>query len=183
MLRGANASTLGANTLGGAINAVTPTGRTAPGGLLRFEFGADGFARWQASYGAASGPFDAWFSYTGLTDDGYRDHASGRSTRFNANAGYRWTDQLETRVYVTYNTIFQQIPGAVSHDAALNAPRRAATANLIGDYQRNIESLRLGTRTAWRAAGGRAGRRRDQLRAAGAGSPDLPVHRPAQRKT
>lgn len=150
VLRGANAFTLGANTLGGAINAVTPTGRTAPGGLLRFEFGSDGFARWQASYGVASGPFDAWFSYTGLTDDGYRDHASGRSTRFNANAGYRWNDQLETRIYVTYNNIFQQIPGAVSRDAALNAPRRAATANLTGDYQRNIESLRLGTHTAWR---------------------------------
>jgi iron complex outermembrane receptor protein len=154
VLRGANAFALGANTLGGAINAVTPTGRTAPGGLLRFEFGSDGFARWQAAAGAASGPFDAWFSYTGLTDDGYRDHSSGRSTRFNANAGYRWNDQLETRIYATYNTIFQQIPGAVSRSAALAAPRRAAPGNLSGDYQRNLETIRLGTRSTWRPAEG-----------------------------
>ncbi|HEY4250794.1 MAG TPA: TonB-dependent receptor [Roseomonas sp.] len=150
VLRGANAFMLGANALGGAINVVTQTGRSAPGGLLRFEFGADGFAQWQATYGAASGPFDAWFSYTGLTNDGYRDHSAGRSTRFNANAGYRWNDQLETRVYVTYNNIYQQIPGSVSRAAALNAPRQAAAANLAGNYQRDIESLRLGSRTAWR---------------------------------
>src|SRR3546814_10629295 len=36
--RGANALSMGGSTLGGAINAVTPTGRTAP----RFEFRLDG---------------------------------------------------------------------------------------------------------------------------------------------
>ncbi|MGX9964897.1 TonB-dependent receptor family protein [Roseomonas sp. F4] len=148
--RGANAFTLGANTLGGAINFLTPTGRTAPGGVVRLEAGSDGFARSQTSYGYAHGPLDAWASISGLTQEGYRDHSAGRSIRFNGNTGYQWSGQAETRFFAAYNNIWQQIPGSVSRDAALNRPRGAAAGNLRLDYQRNIESTRLGTVTAIR---------------------------------
>jgi len=150
VLRGANAFRLGANTLGGAINAVTFTGHALPGVLLRTEGGADGFARGQAAWGGAGKNWDAWASFTGLTQEGYRDHSAGRSARFNGNLAWRWSEIAETRIFAGYNSIRQQIPGAVSRDQALAAPRAANPANLRGDYMRNIESLRLGTVTAIR---------------------------------
>jgi iron complex outermembrane receptor protein len=154
VFRGANAVALGANALGGAINAVTPTGRTSPGGLVRLEAGSSGFIRGQIAYGLESGGSDAYISVTGLGSEGVRDHSAGRSYRVNANVGTRSTDDVKTRVYLTYNNIFQQIPGAVTRASALDTPRAAATANLLGNYQRNIESTRLGSITTWRVQEG-----------------------------
>ena len=150
VLRGANAFPLGANTLGGAINAVTFTGRALPGALLRGETGSWGLARGQAAWGRAAGSWDAWASITGLTQEGFRDHSAGHSARFNGNAAWRWSDDAETRLYLTYNNIWQQIPGAVSRQQALSGPRATNPANLAGNYMRNIESWRLGTITAFR---------------------------------
>ncbi|MBR0655032.1 TonB-dependent receptor family protein [Plastoroseomonas arctica] len=152
--RGANAFALGANALGGAINAVTPTGRTSPGGLVRLEAGSNSFVRGQLAYGYANGASDAYISVTGLGSEGVRDHSAARNVRINANVGYRITDDVETRVYVTYNNIFQQIPGVVTRGSALNTPRVAAPANLLNNYQRNIESTRLGSITTWRVQEG-----------------------------
>ena len=150
VFRGANAFMLGANTLGGAINFVTPSGRTAPGALLRGEAGSWGFARGQAAFGIEHGAWDAWGSVTAMTQDGYRDHSAGRSYRVNANAAHQWSDMAETRVFAAYNNIWQQIPGSLTRQQALTTPRMANPANLRGDYQRNIESTRIGTVTAIR---------------------------------
>ena len=58
--KGANALRYGANSLGGAINFVTPTGRDASPFEARFDAGSFGFVRGQASTGGVSGPAD-WF--------------------------------------------------------------------------------------------------------------------------
>lgn len=154
VLRGANAFALGANSLGGALNFVTPTGRGDPGALLRGEAGSHAFARAQASYGVVADAFDAWSSATGLYQDGFRDHSAGRSRRFNGNLGWRWSPDAESRLYLGYNHIRQQIPGAVPRAQALANPRAAFADNVLNNFQRNIESLRLGTRTAFRPAEG-----------------------------
>ncbi|WP_207537333.1 TonB-dependent receptor family protein [Sabulicella rubraurantiaca] len=154
VLRGGNAFALGANTLGGAINFVTPTGRDLPGGLLRFEGGSFGMLRGQIAYGASSGPVDGWVSGTMRREDGFRQHSKSDSGRMNANAAYRWSDNAETRIFLAYNAIAQQIPGTVTRSEALQTPRRANATNLALNYQRNIESYRLGTRTAVRVAPG-----------------------------
>jgi iron complex outermembrane recepter protein len=155
VLRGANAFPLGANTLGGAINLVSPTGRLAPGALLRAEAGSWGFFRAQAAYGAATERADAWIGGTRLTQEGYRDHSAGRSWRLNGNAAARWGGGVaETRVFLAYNDVFQQIPGAVARQAALRNPRAAAAVNEALNYQRNIRSTRVGTITALRPRDG-----------------------------
>lgn len=156
VLRGANAFPLGANALGGAVNLVSPTGRLSPGTLLRGEAGAWNLLRGQVAHGAATDRADAWIGATSLYQEGYRDHSAGRSYRVNGNAGLRWgpDGQAETRIYVNYNDIWQQIPGAVTRSAALSAPRAAAAANLAGDYQRNIRSTRLGSITTLRPQDG-----------------------------
>ena len=150
VFRGGNAFALGANTLGGAINFVTPTGRDAPGGQVRLEAGSFGFFRGQIAYGAAQGPFDGWISGTGSRQDGYRQQSRGDAGRMNLNAAWRWNDNAETRVFFTYNGIWQQIPGAVTRTSALSNPRAANPVNIALNYQRNIESFRTGTRTAIR---------------------------------
>src|SRR3546814_3488279 len=68
--RGANALSMGGSTLGGAINAVTPTGRTAP----RFEFRLDGGSfstiRGKAAAGFATARGDAYVALTTDNSDG-----------------------------------------------------------------------------------------------------------------
>jgi iron complex outermembrane receptor protein len=152
--RGGNAFWLGANTLGGAVNFVTNTGSSSRGFTARAEGGSYGFARGQLAYGGVFGPVDAYASYTNGYDDGFRQHSSGQQRRLNANVLYRWNDQVETRVVFGYNNIWQEIPGAVSRQAALRAPKRPLAGNEALNYQRNIESYRLGTITAFRPAEG-----------------------------
>ncbi|RVT98938.1 TonB-dependent receptor [Rhodovarius crocodyli] len=152
--RGGNAFWLGANTLGGAVNFVTNTGSSARGFSARAEGGSYGFARGQLAYGGVFGPVDAYVSYTNAYDDGFRRHSSGQQRRLNANVLYRWNDQVETRVVFGYNNIWQEIPGAVSRQAALRAPKRPLANNEALNYQRNVESYRFGTITSIRPAEG-----------------------------
>jgi iron complex outermembrane recepter protein len=156
VLRGANAFTLGANTLGGAINFVSPTGRLAPGAPVRGEAGSWEFARGQLAYGVATEQADGYVTGTALTQQGYRDHSAGRSYRLNANAAVRWGpgEQAETRVFVAGVDVWQQIPGTVTRSQALTDPKAAAPINVANNYLRNIRSLRIGTVTAVRPVEG-----------------------------
>ena len=154
VLRGGNAFGLGGATLGGVLNFVTPTGRSDPGAVLRGEAGSYGYRRAQAAYGVASGAWDGWASLSTLSQDGFRRHSSGDSRRFNGNLGWRITEDVETRFYYGYNHVEQRIPGTVTRTQALADPRRAAAGNLLLDYQRDIESNRVGNRTTWRIAPG-----------------------------
>jgi iron complex outermembrane receptor protein len=105
-------------------------------------------ARGQVAHGWAEGAHDAWASFSGMTQEGYRDHSAGRAYRLNGNTGWQWADNAETRIFIAYNNIWQQIPGAVTRSQALSNPRAAATANLVGNYMRNVEATRIGTVTA-----------------------------------
>lgn len=154
VFRGGNAFALGANTLGGAINFVTPTGRDRQGSMVRLEAGSFGLFRGQLAHGVVSGPFDGAISITGARQDGYRRHSGGDSARVNMNLGWRVNDDIETRLFFTYNSIRQDIPGALTRAQALSNPRQAAAANLALRYARNIESLRIGSRTAVRLGEG-----------------------------
>lgn len=150
VLPGAAAFRLGANTLGGAIDFITPTGRDSPGALARIEGGSGNYLRSQLAYGLASGPFDLWASGTTARQDGLRQHSTGESRRFNGNLGWQWGNDAETRIHATYNNIEQQIPGTVTRAEALANPAAPNATNARLNYQRNIESLRFGTRTAIR---------------------------------
>ncbi len=151
VLRGGNAFPLGSAALGGAINFVTNSGVSSPGGAARLEGGSDGFLRGQAAYGVVSGPYEGYFSNTYTQQNGYRHNSAGQANRFNANAAYRWNEQVETRVIVSANNIWQQIPGAVTRVGALNGRRTPASANEVNNQQRNLNTLRLGTITTIQA--------------------------------
>ena len=145
--RGANALRFGSSTLGGAINGVTPTGRTAEGIYLRGDIGSFDNLRGLVSAGVAADRVDVWGAVSVDSSDGDRDHARRRSLRFHGNAGLALTDSITTRLYASYNNIDQQLPGALTREEALTTPRKANAASVAGDQARDIESLRIQSRT------------------------------------
>ncbi|WP_315763589.1 TonB-dependent receptor family protein [Bradyrhizobium sp. SZCCHNS2005] len=148
--KGANALQFGANALGGAINFVTPTGRDASWFDTRLDAGAFGYLRSQVSSGGANGPADYFVTGSAWRQDGYRDHSWGNGERASANFGYQFSPEFETRFYLNANTVRQRIPGEVTKDGALDSPRTAATANVVNDWQRNIDTVRIANKSTIR---------------------------------
>lgn len=149
--RGANALRFGSGTLGGAINGVSPTGKTSEGLYLRGDGGSFSTYRALASFGVTADRGDAWAAISYDNSDGDRDHAERNSLRFHGNTGLRITDNIENRTYVSINNINQEIPGALNLATTLAAPR---TGNFAGDQARDIDSLRMQNRTRFSFARG-----------------------------
>jgi iron complex outermembrane receptor protein len=142
--RAANALRFGGSTLGGAINGVTPTGRSQPGIDLRVDGGSFDSVRGKIAAGLAQGNGDGWLALTGDSSDGDRAHAHRTSVRLNANAGLQLSDKIATRFYMSGQSIRQQLPGALSIDTVLTRP---LTGSVADNQQRNIDSLRIQNRT------------------------------------
>lgn len=152
--RGANALEYGAATLGGAINFVSPTGYTAPPLDLRVEAGSDAYRRAQVAIAGQSGAADGYLSLTGFAQDGYRDHAQQETYRLFGNAGYRFSDNLDGRVYLTHVDTRSELPGSLTLAEARDNPRAAAPANVSNDQRRDFRLDRLAGKLAWTPADG-----------------------------
>jgi iron complex outermembrane receptor protein len=150
VFKGGNALQFGANSLGGAVNFVMPTGRDASWFDGRIDAGSFGYLRAQAASGAAFGPFDYYVTGAAQRADGYRQHSWGNSERASTNFGYQFSPDFETRFYVNANMVRQRIPGEVTKDGALNSPRTAAPDNVTNDWQRNIDTLRVANKSTLR---------------------------------
>lgn len=148
--KGGNALRYGANSLGGAINFVTPTGRDPFANSASLDMGAFGYRRLQASAGGVNGPWDGFITASTQSADGFRDHSYGEATRVSGNVGYQFSPDFETRFYLNANTVRQRIPGTVTKDSALNSPTTAAAGNVALDQQRNIDTVRLANKTTIR---------------------------------
>ena len=148
--KGANALQFGANSLGGAINFVTATGRDPFPNGVSVDMGAFGFKRLQANAGGANGPWDGFVTAATQASDGFRDHSFGSSTRVSGNVGYQFSPDAETRFYFNANEVRQRIPGTVTKQSALTNPEAAAPANVANDQQRNIDTVRVANKTTIR---------------------------------
>lgn len=154
VFKGGNAMRFGANALGGAINFVMPTGYDADHVAARTDIGSFGFRKFSASSGGVSGPVDYFIAGTWQEQDGFRDHSWGESVRGSMNVGYRLSENAETRFYINANSVDQRIPGSVIREAALTDPKTAAPNNVLHDWQRNIDTLRLANKTTVRLSQG-----------------------------
>jgi iron complex outermembrane receptor protein len=143
--RGANAFRFGGTTLGGAINAVTPTGRTRPGVNMRVDGGSFDTVRGLLSYGTTGKGWDGWVAVTGDRSDGDREHAHRDSLRAHGNFGLSLSDTVQTRFYVSAQHIDQELPGALTNDTIFDRPK---TGSFFGDQKRDVDSLRLQNRTS-----------------------------------
>jgi iron complex outermembrane recepter protein len=154
VFKGANAMRFGANSLGGAINFVMPTGYDSDLFGARVDVGSFGFHKLSASSGGVYGAADYFITGTWQESDGFRDHSWGESVRGSMNVGYRLTENVETRFYINASDVDQRIPGSVTREAALTDPKSAAPNNITGDWQRNIDTLRVANKTTIRLAPG-----------------------------
>lgn len=144
VFRGANAVRFGGSTLGGAINGVTPTGHSAPGLDARIDGGSFETVRGKLAGGFESGAGDGWLALTGDSSDGDRAHSGRHSLRLHANAGLRLTENVETRFYLSGQSIRQELPGTLPIETVLSRPE---TGSVLGNQQRNIDSIRVQNRT------------------------------------
>ncbi|UZW59526.1 TonB-dependent receptor family protein [Lysobacter enzymogenes] len=147
--RGANALEYGAATLGGAIDFVSPTGYDAAPLRARIESGAFGYRRGQLAIAGAASAADGYASLSGLRQDGFRDHAEQENYRLFANAGYRFGDALDGRLYFTHVDTRSALPGNLTLAESRRDPRLAAPGNLALDQRRDYRLDRLSGRLAW----------------------------------
>lgn len=150
VFKGANALRYGANSLGGAVNFVTPTGRDASRFDGRIDAGSFGFLRGQASTGGSSGEWDYFVNLSAQREDGFRDHSDGHMVRGSANLGYRFSPDAETRFYLNANTWRQRLPGELTKSMALDSPEAADPEFVRQDQQRNIDSTRIANKSTLR---------------------------------
>lgn len=154
--KGANALQYGASLLGGAVNFVSPTGRSNPGFLLRQELGSFDSLRTQFGAGAALGDFDYYVTPTYSHSNGFRDHTDQDYKRLNGNVGYRFGDGAETRFFLSAADINQKIPSSLTRDQALSNPRQTAASSYTGNTKRDIQSLRGASQTTFLTDSGEA---------------------------
>ncbi|MBW8810245.1 MAG: TonB-dependent receptor [Lysobacter sp.] len=150
--RGANALEFGAATLGGAINFVSPTGYDAAPVTARAEAGAFGYRRGQIALAGVRGDADGYLSLSGINQTGYRDHAEQENYRLFANAGYRFSDTLDARVYLTHVDTRSALPGNLTLDESRRDPRLAAPGNLALNQRRDYRLDRVASKLAWAAS-------------------------------
>jgi len=150
--KGANALQYGAAGLGGAVNYVSPTGRSNPGFLTRLELGSFQSLRSQVAAGQAQGAFDYYITGSYSHSDGYRDHTGQDYSRLNGNVGYRFGDGAETRFYLSANSINQKITGALTRNNAFATPEATVEGNFghnRNNTKRDINSVRVANKTTW----------------------------------
>jgi len=149
--KGGNALRYGGALLGGAINIITPNGKTMPEtGVLRVEAGDFGTARAHVSAGGQFGNWDAFGAVSGYKTNGWRQQSEGEWQFVSGNAGYTFGDDREVRAYASGGYIHQQIPGSLSLTQALNSPELANPANVTLNYQRDQSVQRGALQTRWR---------------------------------
>lgn len=148
--KGANALPLGAASLGGAINFVTPTGYDADRFTARVEGGSFGTLREQLSSGQVIGNSDYFASVSNLRSNGFRDFSDQNNTRLFSNLGHKFSDDLETRFYVTYADVNQELPGNLTKAQLRDNPKQANGYYKSNNWQRDFEVYRIANKTTWR---------------------------------
>ena len=165
VLRGPNATTYGANTLGGAINFVAPTGYTQSGNIGRAEVGSFGFHKFFAST-AGMAPADAqtshvWDHYLAASQtqqDGFRDHAQMGNQKLLGNVGVKLNRDVESRFYVASVRSRTQLPGYLTKSELSLDPSIANSSKVGAIYpyreeanrRRDVDAQRVANKTTVR---------------------------------
>lgn len=148
--RGANALRYGASNLGGAVNYVSPTGYDTPRLELRGEAGSFDYRRGGFTTGDVVDNFDYFISSSVSEQDSFRDYAYQKSERTNANLGYRFNEDIETRFYLGYANSVSEIPGGLTKRELTLNPEQANPANVAGRNKRDIDLWRIANKTTMR---------------------------------
>ncbi|MBV4458509.1 TonB-dependent receptor [Pseudomonas sp. COR58] len=150
VLRGANGFDRGALALGGAIDYVSHTGYDSPLLQVRYAMGSHGYIQRQVSSGQVLGNLDYYMAVTGAQSDGYQDHTASKSQGVIANVGYRFSPNLETRIYLRHRETDNDLAGRVTRHAIEHDPRAANPAYVTRNDSRDEPgSTFFGNKTTW----------------------------------
>jgi iron complex outermembrane receptor protein len=125
IFRGADALKYGALTLGGAINLVPLTGYDAVPFQSRLEGGSYGYFHGEMSGAAVEGLFDEFGSISFRLRDGFREHSREDTEILFADLGYKFSEQIENRFYLTLDRTDRNLPGGLIKSEMENAPSQA----------------------------------------------------------
>lgn len=145
--RGSNALAYGSSTLGGAIDYVSRTGRTAPGGFARIEVGSFDYLRATVADGVTHGNGDGYASFTQSQQEGFRDHAEQNNQRLFTNVGWRLNENAETRLYLTAVKTDSELPGSLTKAQMEANPEQANASNITNDQKRDFQLVRVASKT------------------------------------
>jgi iron complex outermembrane recepter protein len=149
VFRGANALQFGASNLGGAINFVSPSGRTAAPVEARMEIGGFGYQRGHLAFAHANDQADAYLSYTHANQDGFRQQSEQDNDRLSGNVGIRLGDAVESRFFVFLNDSKSKLPGGLTRQQLADTPSRANPASVALNQKRDYRLARVSNRTVW----------------------------------
>jgi iron complex outermembrane receptor protein len=146
---GANALTYGASTLGGAIDFTSPTARNSDALSLFASDGNHGQRTGRVSGGVAGDAFDAMATVESRRWDGYRGHSAQDTDGLFANAGFKWSGSVSTRVFLTALDTEAQLPGALTRSEADADPEQASPFANDANYGKKVETRRVAVKTTW----------------------------------
>lgn len=165
VLRGPNATTYGATTLGGSMNFVAPTGRSDPGSTARVELGSFGYNK---VFGSTAGVMKAdpknnnvWDYYVAgsqTKQDGFRDHSHMENQKFIGNLGVKVDSNIESRFYAASVRSRTQLPGYLtlaeleSDPSIANSSKGTNNTSLYpyredANRRRDIDTQRISNKT------------------------------------
>jgi iron complex outermembrane receptor protein len=160
VFKGANALQYGAATLGGAVNFNSRNGRNSPGLQVKTEGGSHGYGQINALIGDAWRNKDAFLSLSGSRQDGFRQHNRNRKLNIASNFGYRVSNNIDNRTYVSYSYINFDVPGPLTLDMLREDPTQINQGVVLPYYMgpnivrdkpgRDASVFRLANRTALR---------------------------------
>ena len=160
VLRGPNATTYGATTLGGAINFVAPTGYTSPSFVGKAEAGSFGYNKVFGSTAGVGKPteeggnvWDYYVAGSQTQQDGFRQHAEMENQKLLANFGVKVNRDVESRFYAASVRSRTQLPGYLTKSELDSTPDiRNPGAAYVNDnnQRRDVDSQRLANKTTVR---------------------------------
>ncbi len=148
--RGGNALAHGASTLGGAIDYISATGLTDPGGSVRLEGGSFDYLRARVALGLSEGNTDAYLSISEQYQAGFREHAEQNNQRMFSNFGWQLSESAETRLFITAVHSRSQLPGSLTKAELEDDPSQADHSRfgaLAYDNRRDFELYRIADKT------------------------------------
>lgn len=121
--RGYMANRLGATVLGGALNLISPTGRSAPG--LALAAGGGSFEQRGASaqYGYSHERVDLVVHGDIAARDGYRNYNDSRRESLGGNLGLRVSETSSVRLFASYVDLGFDVAGPLTREWLENDPR------------------------------------------------------------
>jgi len=165
VLRGPNATTYGATTLGGSMSFVSPTGRSDPGSTARVELGSFGYNK---VFGSTAGVMkidpknnNVWDYYVAgsqTKQDGFRDHSHMENQKFIGNLGVKVDSNIESRFYAASVRSRTQLPGYLtlaeleSDPSIANSSKGTNNTSLYpyredANRRRDIDTQRIANKT------------------------------------